>query len=95
MGADVMNSDYESEELHSLDESSSNDKIGDDSDDNTKVELKIPRGKGRGHKLEKKRSFPMFKPVVKAEHIRFEKNILFTTSKYFEEAITEYAVHGG
>ena len=95
MGADVMNSDYESEELHSLDESSSNDKIGDDSDDNTEVELKIPRGKGRGHKLEKKRSFPMFKPVVKAKHIRFEKDMLFTTPKQFKETITDYAIHGG
>ena len=36
----------------------------------------------------------MFKPVVKAEHIRFEKDMLFTTSKQFKEAITDYAVHG-
>ena len=48
MSAGVMNSDYESEKLHSLDESSSNDEIGDDSDDNTEVELKMPRGKGKG-----------------------------------------------
>ena len=80
--------------MHSLDESSSNDEIGDDSDDNTEDEPKIPRGKGRGHKPEKKRSFPMFKPVVKAEHIKFMKNMLFTTSKQFKEAITEYAIHG-
>ena len=33
MGASVMNSNYESEELHSLVESSSNDELGYDSDD--------------------------------------------------------------
>ena len=33
MDASVMNSDYESEELHSLVESSSNDELGYDSDD--------------------------------------------------------------
>nr|POE44759.1 hypothetical protein CFP56_77109 [Quercus suber] len=33
MGAGVMNSDYESEELHSLVDSSSNDELGCDSDD--------------------------------------------------------------
>nr|POE61383.1 hypothetical protein CFP56_40988 [Quercus suber]POE61384.1 hypothetical protein CFP56_40989 [Quercus suber] len=81
MGAGIMNSDYESEELHSLDESSSDDEIGDDSDDNFEDELKIPGGKERGHKLEKKRTFPVFKPVAKAEHIIFEKDMLFTAPK--------------
>ena len=33
MGAGVMNFDYESEELHSLVESSSDDELGYDSDD--------------------------------------------------------------
>ena len=81
MSAGIMNSDYESEKLHSLDESSSNDEIGDDSDDSSEDELKIPRGKGRGQKLEIKRNFLVFKPVAKAEHIRFEKDMLFTTPK--------------
>ena len=36
----------------------------------------------------------MFKPVAKAEHIVFEKDLLFTTPKQFKEAITEYAFHG-
>ena len=40
-------------------------------------------------------TFPLFKPVAKAEHIRFEKDMLFTTPKQFKEAITDYAVHGG
>ena len=33
MGVGVMNSDYESEELHNLVESSSNDELGYDSND--------------------------------------------------------------
>ena len=37
----------------------------------------------------------MFKPVAKAEHIYFEKDMLFTTPKQFKEAIAKYAVHGG
>ena len=90
MGASVMNSDYESEELHSLEESSSDDDIGDDTDDSFEDELKTPVGKGRGQK----RTFPVFKPVAKVEHIRFEKDMLFTTPKQFKETITDYAVHG-
>ena len=91
MGAGVINSDYESEELHSLEELSSDDDFGDDTDDGSEDELRTPVGKGRGQK----RTFLVFKPVVKAEHIRFEKDILFTTHKQFKEAITDYAVHGG
>ena len=37
----------------------------------------------------------MFKPVAKAEHIYFEKNMLFTTLKQFKEAIMDYVVSGG
>ena len=37
----------------------------------------------------------MFNPVAKAEHIRFEKDMLFTTPKQFQEAVTNYAVNGG
>ncbi|KAK9998276.1 hypothetical protein SO802_017879 [Lithocarpus litseifolius] len=91
MGANVMNSDYESEKLHSLEESSSDDDIKDDTDDSSEDELKTLVGKGRGQK----RTFLVFKPVAKAEHIRFEKDMLFTTPKQFKEAITDYAVHGG
>ena len=90
-----MNSDYENEELHSLEESPSNDEIGDNSDDNSEDELKTHVGKGRGQKIEQKRIFPVFKPVAKAEHIRFEKDMLFTTPKQFKETITDYAIHGG
>ena len=91
MGTGVMNSDYESEELHSFEESSSDDDFGDDTDDGFEDELKTPVGKGRGQK----RTFLMFKLVAKAEHIRFKKDMLFTTPKQFKEVITNYAVHGG
>ena len=37
----------------------------------------------------------MFKPVAKVEHIKFEKDMLFTTPKQFKETITDYAIHGG
>ena len=91
MGASVINSDYESEELHNLEESSSDDDIRDDTNDSSEDELKKPVGKGRGQK----RTFPVFKSVAKAKHIRFKKDMLFTTPKQFKEAITDYAVHGG
>ena len=91
MGAGVINSNYESEELHNLEESSSNDDFGDDTDYGSEDELRTPMGKGRGQK----RTFPVFKPVAKAEHIRFEKDMLFTTPKQLKEAVTDYAVHGG
>ena len=37
----------------------------------------------------------MFKLVAKAEHIRCEKDMLFTTPKQFQEAVTDYVVCGG
>nr|POE62023.1 hypothetical protein CFP56_56414 [Quercus suber] len=40
MGSGIMNSDYDSEELHSLKESSPDDDIGDDTDDSSEDELK-------------------------------------------------------
>ena len=94
MGAGVMNSDYESEELHSLVESSSDDELGYDSDDDVETPQSTHVGNERRQKNEEVKKFPMFKPVAKAEHISFEKDMLFTTPKQFKEAITEYAVHG-
>ena len=81
MGACVINSGYESEELLSLDELPSNNDHGDvlSDDDNP-----IRRSK-----------FSIFKPVAKVKHIRFEKDMLFISPKQFKEAITDYAVHGG
>ena len=91
MGAGVINSDYESEELHSLEESSFDDDFGDDTDDGSENGLRTPMGNGRGQM----RTFPVFKLVAKAEHIRFEKDMLFTTPKQFKEAVTDYVVHSG
>ena len=91
MDASVMNSDYENGELHDLEESSFDDDIGDDTDDSSEDELKTLVGKGMGQK----RTFPVFKPVAKVEHIKFEKDMLFTTPKQFKEVITDYAIHGG
>ena len=97
MGAGVMNSDYESEELRSLVESSSDDKLGYDSDDDAKDDRSTHVGNGRRQKNEEVKKFPMFKPVVKIEHISFEKDMMFTTPKQFKEAITEmqFMVDGG
>ena len=47
MGACVMNSDYESEELHSLVESSSDDEFGYDSDDDAEDDRSTHVGNGR------------------------------------------------
>ena len=95
MGAGIMNSDYEGEELHSVVESSSDDEYGYDSDDKSEDDNQTHVGDEREQKKEQVRKFPMFKPVDKAEHIYFEKDMLFTTPKQFKEAITDYAVSGG
>ena len=75
--------------MHSLEELSSNNDIGDDIDDTSEDELKTHVGKGRGQK----RTFLVFKPVAKTEHIRFEKDMLFTTPKQFE-MIMQFMVAG-
>ena len=79
MGASVMNSNYKSDELHSLVELSFDDELG--------------QGNGKEQKNEEVKKFSVFKLVAKAECISFEKDMLFTTPKQFKEAITEYAVH--
>ena len=95
MGAGVMDFDYKSEELHSLMESSSDDELGYDSDDKSKDDNRTHVRDEREPKEEQVRKFPVFKPVAKAEHVYFEKDMLFTTPKQFKAAITDYAVHGG
>ena len=88
MSGGVMNSNYESEELLSLDKSSSSNEYGDDSSDDdihiAEVDNSIKRSK-----------YPIFRPVAKAKHLRFEKDMLFISAKQFKDAITDYAVHGG
>ena len=95
MGVGVMNSDYESKELHSLVESSSDDELGYDSDDKSRDDNRTHVRDEREQKEEQERKFLVFKPVAKAKHIYFEKDMLFTIPKQFKEAITDYAVHGG
>ena len=84
-----MNSNYESEELHSLDESSSDTAQGEDDNDNDhpttdEVDNSVKRKK-----------FLMFKPIDKVEHIGFKKDMLFTSPRQFKDAITNYAANGG
>ena len=52
-----MNSDYKSEELHSLVESSSDDELGYDSNDDAKDDRSTHVGSGKGQKNEGVRSF--------------------------------------
>nr|POF22412.1 hypothetical protein CFP56_66023 [Quercus suber] len=89
MGAGIMNSDYESKELLSLDESSfDSDHCDASSDDDNLAADEV------GSSIRRSR-FPIFKLVAKAEHIRFEKDMLFISPKQFKKVITDYAVHGG
>ncbi|XP_023883718.1 uncharacterized protein LOC111996006 [Quercus suber] len=64
MGAGVMNSDYESEKLHSLVESLSDDELGFDSDDDAEDDRSTHVGNGKGQKNQEVKKFPVFKPVV-------------------------------
>nr|POE58545.1 hypothetical protein CFP56_59061 [Quercus suber] len=89
MGGGVMNSDYDSEELLSLDESSSSSEhcevsSSDGETPTAEVDNSIRRSR-----------YPIFRPVAKAENLRFEKDMLFLSPKQFKDAITDYAVHGG
>ena len=88
MGGGVMNFDYESEELLILDKSSSSNEHSNDSSDDdipiAEVDNSIKRSR-----------YPIFRPVAKAKHLRFEKDMLFISAKQFKDAITDYAVHGG
>ena len=83
-----MNSNYESEELLNLNESESSNEDGDDSSDDdipiAEVDNSIRRSK-----------YPIFRPIAKPKHLRFEKDMLFISIKQFKDAITDYAVHGG
>ena len=76
-------------------ESSFDDELGYDSDDKFEDDNRTHVGDEREQKKEQVRKCPLFKPVTKAEHIYFKKDMLFTTPKKFKEAITDYAIHGG
>ena len=87
-GGHFMNSDYESEELLSLDKSSSSNEQGDDSSDDDIPIVEVNNSIKRSR-------YSIFRPVAKAKHFRFEKDMLFISAKQFKDAITDYTVHGG
>nr|POE50522.1 beta-galactosidase 6 [Quercus suber] len=94
IGDGVMNSDYTTEELLSLSESSSDggfqgDGIYDNESDATVNETVVDNVK------RKRNTFPVFRLVSNPDDLVFEKHMLFTSAKQFKEAITEYAVKGG
>nr|POF04687.1 hypothetical protein CFP56_38527 [Quercus suber] len=88
MGGGVMNSDYKSEELLSLDESSSSNEHCNDSSDGETPTAEVDNSIRRSR-------YPIFRPVAKAENLRFEKDMLFLSPKQFKDAMTDYAVQGG
>ena len=89
----VMNFDYTTEELLSLSESSSDggfqgDEIYDSESDDTVNETVVDNVRRR------RKTFPVFRPVSNPDDLVFEKHMLFTSAKQFNEAITEYVVKG-
>nr|POF08774.1 hypothetical protein CFP56_39257 [Quercus suber] len=94
IGDGVMNSNYTTKELLSLSESSSDDGfqgdgIYDSESDATVNETVVDNVKRR------RKTFHVFKPVSNPDDLVFEKHMLFTSTKEFKAAITEYAVKGG
>ena len=75
-------------ELLSLDEiSSSSEHCNASSDGETpiaEVDNSIRRSK-----------YPIFRPVAKAENLRFRKDMLFLSPKQFKDTMTDYEVYGG
>jgi hypothetical protein len=100
MGARVLSSDYESEDLHSdrqglTEFESESDGNNAEVDANANVESSASVY-GRRPRVESRRpTFPIFRSVACAKDIRFELEMIFTSTKQFKEAMTEYAVEGG
>ena len=84
----MVNFNYESEELLSLDESSSSSEHCEVSSDGETPTAEVDNSIRRSR-------YPIFRPVAKAENLRFEKDTLFLSPKKFKDAMTDYAVHGG
>ena len=84
----VVNFNYESEELLSLDESSSSSEHCEVSSDGETPTFEVDNSIRRSR-------YPIFRPVAKVKHLRFEKDMLFISPKQFKDAITDYAIHGG
>ena len=74
MGGGVMNSDYESEELLSLDKSLSSSEHCNDLSDNKTPTAQVDSSIRRSR-------FPIFRPVAKAKNLRFTKDMLFLALK--------------
>ena len=92
----VMNSDYTTEELLRLSESSSNGEVQGDGDDGSDSEGgAIVNERVMNNVKRRRKKFPVFRLVSNPEHLVFEKYMLFTSAKQFKDAITEYAVKGG
>nr|POE57761.1 hypothetical protein CFP56_14014 [Quercus suber] len=94
IGDGVINSDYTTEELLSLSESSSDggfqgNGIYENESDATVNETVVDNVRRR------RSTFPMFRPMSNLDDLVFEKHMLFTSAKQFKEAITKYAVKGG
>ena len=83
-----MNFDYESEELLSLDESSSSSEHCEVSSDGETPTAEVDNSIKRSR-------YPIFRSIAKAENLRFEEDMLFLSPKQFKDAMTDYAVHGG
>jgi hypothetical protein len=93
MGAGVLHSDYESEDLHNdgqgLTESESKSD-GSNAEVDANADVETSAGVyGRRPRVESRRpTFPIFRPVACAIDIRFEIGMLFTSTKQFKEAMT-------
>ena len=74
MGGGVMNSDYESEKLHILDESSSSSEHCEVSSDGETPTVEVDNSIRRSR-------YPIFRLVAKAKNLRFEKDMLFLSPK--------------
>ena len=83
-----MNFDYVSEELLSIDKSSSSNEHCNDSSDGETPTAEVDNSIRRSR-------YPIFRPVAKAENFRFEKDMLFLSPKQFKDDIIDYAVYGG
>ena len=84
----VVNFNYESKELLSLDESSSSSEHCEVSSDGETPTAKVDNSIRRSR-------YPIFRLVAEAKNLRFEKDMLFLSPKQFKDAMTDYVVHGG
>nr|POE53067.1 hypothetical protein CFP56_06920 [Quercus suber] len=96
MGDGVMNSDYTTEELLSLSESSSDGEFHGDVDDGSESEDGATINETVVNNVRRRRKkFLVLKPVSNPEHYVFGKHMLFTSAKLFKAVITKYTVKGG